>query len=195
MSKQELRLLNVLYDVNIPPSKISTILNTIRDDNRGTFLPKTLFNVNENAGIWLMLQMESYQRSDAAKDSEVPLSVSLYLWCILFVIKYNSCLDFFLVFSKDIDYYCVMHVSGQGLISEAKGRPKGGSRIKLPFSDSKQEKMLELRRDFQLHNDTQLIVMLSIWTKEMNRYVSMFPEVWFSDCTAGEFVYSVLHRL
>jgi hypothetical protein len=47
MSKQELRLLNVLYDVNIPPSKISTILDTIRDDNRGTFLPKTLFNVNE----------------------------------------------------------------------------------------------------------------------------------------------------
>ena len=47
ISKQELRLLNVLYDVNVPPSKISTILDTIRDDNRGTFSPKTLFNVNE----------------------------------------------------------------------------------------------------------------------------------------------------
>ncbi len=47
MSKQELRLLNVLYNVDIPPSKISTILDTIRDDNSGTFLPKTLFNVNE----------------------------------------------------------------------------------------------------------------------------------------------------
>jgi hypothetical protein len=47
MSKQELRLLNVLYDVNVPPSKISTILDTVRDDDRGTFLPKTLFNINE----------------------------------------------------------------------------------------------------------------------------------------------------
>jgi hypothetical protein len=47
ISKQELRLLNVLYDVNVPPSKISTILDTIRDDNRGTFLPKTLFNLNK----------------------------------------------------------------------------------------------------------------------------------------------------
>jgi hypothetical protein len=47
MTKQELKLLNVLYDMTIPPSKISNILDTIRDDNRGTFLPKTLFNVNE----------------------------------------------------------------------------------------------------------------------------------------------------
>ena len=47
ISKQELRLLNVLYDVNVPPSKISTILDTVRDDNRGTFLPKTLFNLND----------------------------------------------------------------------------------------------------------------------------------------------------
>jgi hypothetical protein len=46
-SNQELRLLNVLYDLNIPPSKISTILDTVRDDDRGTFLPKTLFNINE----------------------------------------------------------------------------------------------------------------------------------------------------
>jgi hypothetical protein len=47
MSKQELRLLNVLYEVNVPPFKISTILDTVRDDDRGTFLPKTLLNINE----------------------------------------------------------------------------------------------------------------------------------------------------
>jgi hypothetical protein len=47
MSKQELKLLNVLYDMNVPPSKISTILDTIRDDDRGRFLPKTLFNINK----------------------------------------------------------------------------------------------------------------------------------------------------
>jgi hypothetical protein len=96
---------------------------------------------------------------------------------------------FFLIFSKDVDHYCVIHVSGQRLFPEAKGRSKGGSRIKLPFYNSMQEKMLEMRGDFQLHNDTQMMVMLSICTKEMNRYVSMFPEVWFIDCTAGEFVH------
>ncbi len=51
ISKQELRLLNVLNDVNIPPSKISTILETVGDDDRGTFLPKTLFNHNEKCRI------------------------------------------------------------------------------------------------------------------------------------------------
>jgi hypothetical protein len=47
MSKQEIKLLNVLYDVNLPPSKISTILDTVRDYDKETFLPKTLFNINE----------------------------------------------------------------------------------------------------------------------------------------------------
>jgi hypothetical protein len=47
--------------------------------------------------------------------------------------------------------------------------------------------MLELRKDFRLHNHTQMMVMLSICMKDMNRYVSMYPEVWFIDCTAGEF--------
>jgi hypothetical protein len=54
----------------------------------------------------------------------------------------------FLLFSKDIDYYCVIHVTGQGLFSQAKDRPKGGGNIKLPYSDSVQDKMLELRKDF-----------------------------------------------
>jgi hypothetical protein len=47
MSKQKLKLLNVLYDMNVPPSKLCTILDTVRDDDKGTFLPKTLFNINE----------------------------------------------------------------------------------------------------------------------------------------------------
>ncbi len=51
MSKQELRLLNVLYDLNIPPSKISTILDTVRDDNRGTFYQRLYSILMTNAGI------------------------------------------------------------------------------------------------------------------------------------------------
>jgi hypothetical protein len=33
--------------MNVPPSKISSILDTVRDDTRGTFLPKTILNINE----------------------------------------------------------------------------------------------------------------------------------------------------
>jgi hypothetical protein len=50
--------------------------------------------------------------------------------------------------------------------------------------------ILELQKgDFYLHDDTQMLVMLSISTNDMNRYESMYPEVWFIDCTSGETVF------
>ena len=91
---------------------------------------------------------------------------------------------------KDIDYFCVMHVTGNGLFSQSKGRPtKSDSRQKLKCSQILNEKILELRKDFALHDDTKMLVMLSISTNDMNRYVSMYPEVWFIDCASGETEY------
>ena len=89
---------------------------------------------------------------------------------------------------KDIDYFCVMHVTGNGLFSQSKGRPKSDSRQKLKCSEVLNEKILQLRKDFSLHDDTKMLVMLSISTNDMTRYVSMHPEVWFIDCTSGETV-------
>ena len=47
MTNDEQRLTALLYDVNVPPSTISKILSSIRNDDVGTFLPKTVFNINE----------------------------------------------------------------------------------------------------------------------------------------------------
>jgi hypothetical protein len=47
MSHDELKLTNLLYDINVPPYTIAKVLTTIRDDDVGTFLPKTVFNINE----------------------------------------------------------------------------------------------------------------------------------------------------
>jgi hypothetical protein len=47
LSDAELKLTNHLYDVNVPPSTIAKVLTTLRDDDVGTFLPKTPFNINE----------------------------------------------------------------------------------------------------------------------------------------------------
>ncbi len=47
MSHNELKLTTLLYDVNVPPSTMAKVLTTIRDDDVGTFLPKTVFNINE----------------------------------------------------------------------------------------------------------------------------------------------------
>jgi len=80
----------------------------------------------------------------------------------------------------------VIHDTGKGLYAHAKGRPDGERTSQLNCPEILVEKLIELRKDFGLHNDTQMMVMLSISTKDMNRYVSMYPEVWFIDCTAGE---------
>ncbi len=47
ISHDELKLTTLLYDINAPPSTIAKVLTTIQDDDVGTFLPKTVFNMNE----------------------------------------------------------------------------------------------------------------------------------------------------
>ncbi|MEY3178163.1 MAG: hypothetical protein RJB42_404 [Bacteroidota bacterium] len=47
MSNEEKNLTSILYDVNVPPSTIAHILTTLRNDDVGTFLPKTVFNIND----------------------------------------------------------------------------------------------------------------------------------------------------
>ncbi len=48
LSDAELKLANLLYDINVPPPTVAKVLTTLRDDDDGigTFLPKTLFNIN-----------------------------------------------------------------------------------------------------------------------------------------------------
>ena len=45
-SKDE-QLINILCDANVPPSKITKIMSSIREDDKGMLLPKTIFNINE----------------------------------------------------------------------------------------------------------------------------------------------------
>jgi hypothetical protein len=47
------------------------------------------------------------------------------------------------------------------------------------------DKINELRKEFGLNNETKMVVMLSISMNYMNRYVAMYTQVCFIDCTAG----------
>ncbi len=58
--------------------------------------------------------------------------------------------------------------------------------MRLPSSSYLDKKIQDLRNDFLLHNETKMMLLVSIATNNMIRYVLMFPEVWFLDCTAGE---------
>jgi hypothetical protein len=42
-----------------------------------------------------------------------------------------------------------------------------------------EDNIIELRKDFGLNNETKMVVVLSILTHDMNRYVAMYPKVWF----------------
>jgi hypothetical protein len=44
-----------------------------------------------------------------------------------------------------------------------------------------------LRNDFLINNNAKMLVFVSMATDEMIHLVSMYPEVWFMDTTAGEF--------
>ena len=47
LSDKEQKLINVLMDQNVAPSKISKIMSTLKDNDMGTFLPKTIFYIYE----------------------------------------------------------------------------------------------------------------------------------------------------
>ena len=89
-----------------------------------------------------------------------------------------------------MNYYYVLHKSGKGLFAYPKGRPrkdgnqaKGG--IQLPSSDDIETSILKIRRDKLIPDSSEWMVLLSFATNEMIRYMSMYPQVWFMDCTAG----------
>ncbi len=86
---------------------------------------------------------------------------------------------------RDIDYFCLVHESGRGLFAHAKGRPTGSKITPLPCSTFMMDKINELRKDFGLNNETKMMVMLSISTNDMKRYVAMYPKVWFIRATEG----------
>jgi hypothetical protein len=47
LTYKDKQLINILCDANVPPSKITTIMTSIREDDKGTLVPKTIFNLNE----------------------------------------------------------------------------------------------------------------------------------------------------
>ena len=49
LSEQQQSLINVLCDHKVPPSTICKVLSTLNDDDKGTFIPKFVFNFNEKS--------------------------------------------------------------------------------------------------------------------------------------------------
>jgi hypothetical protein len=59
---------NVLYDANVPPSTISEIISTLHEDDKGTFLPKTIFNITEKSKSLLNMANRILQSMTKAEE-------------------------------------------------------------------------------------------------------------------------------
>ena len=81
----------------------------------------------------------------------------------------------------------VQHETGNGLFAYPRGRPGRDRQIreKIPCPVDVDQKLCKLRLDYGISESKKMMVFLSLATKEMVRYMSMYPEVWFMDCTAG----------
>ncbi len=102
-------------------------------------------------------------------------------------------LTWYTLFRLDISYFYIVHETGKGLMSYAHGRPtkdQNSNPLSNGFecTSEMRDKMLELRNDFNMHNKTKMLLFISIATNNMVTYVSMYPEVWFLDCTYSEII-------
>jgi hypothetical protein len=58
---------------------------------------------------------------------------------------------------------------------------------RLECPEKIEEELAGLRKDFLLNDKCKMIVLVSMATNGMIRLVSMYPEAWFMDTTAGEY--------
>jgi len=80
-------------------------------------------------------------------------------------------------FRAEINHFYVVHENG-GLYACSKRRPtKALAKKRLECPDEIEE---------ELAGKCKMLVLVSMATDEMIRLVSMYPEVWFMDTTAGE---------
>ncbi len=80
-----------------------------------------------------------------------------------------------------------MHENSKGLPAYSRVQlGKDQNCVRFPSSLYLDKNIQDLRNDFLLHNETKMMLLVLIATNNMIRYVLMYPEVWFLDCTAGE---------
>ncbi len=85
-----------------------------------------------------------------------------------------------------MNHFNVVHENG-GLYACSKGPlTKALIKKRLECPEQIKEEVAGLRKDFLLNDKCKMLVLVSMATDEMICFVSMYPEVWFMDTTAGE---------
>jgi hypothetical protein len=106
---------------------------------------------------------------------------------MVYTVEYSYCRTVnYLVTSEEVNHIYVIHENGDGLFACSRGRPrKEEVKIRLDCPPHIELELQNLRNDFLIKNNAKMLVFVSMATDDMIRLVSMYPEVWFMDTTAG----------
>jgi hypothetical protein len=90
-----------------------------------------------------------------------------------------------------VNHFYIVHEDGE-LFACTRGCPtKELTRLRLGCPQQIKDDIQALRDDFLLNGKSKMLVLVSITTDEMICLVSMYPDVWFMDTTAGKFFISI----
>jgi hypothetical protein len=65
------------------------------------------------------------------------------------------------------------------------------TRLRLECPQQIKDDIQALKDDFLMNGKSKMLLLVSMATDEMIRLVSMYPDVWFMDTTAGKFVFII----
>ena len=161
MEQGDLDLLLLLFSVNATGIQISEIMQRLKGPEAGTYLPKRIYDMNQKTEHLQDLALGLIPGCSNAKKSIAKLE------------------------EAGINHFYVVHENG-GLYACSKGRPtKALVKMRLECPEHIEEELLGLRKDFLLNDNCKMLFLVSMATNDMIRLVSMYPEVWFMDTTAG----------
>jgi hypothetical protein len=159
----DIDILTLLFSVNVTPTQISQIMEQLKGPEAGTLLPKRVYDMNKKTEELHDFAHGLLPDSNDAEKTHYKLERS------------------------NINHFYILH-NDTGLYACSKGHPSNEEvRLRLDCSTKIQADLEQLRDDYILNEKSQMLVMISMATNEMIQLMTMYPDVWLMDTTAGEY--------
>jgi hypothetical protein len=167
MEEGDIDLISLLVSAQLSPLQITQIMSQLKGSEFGTILTKQVYDINQKTEELLNLALGLLPDcSDAVKT----------------IAKLEN---------KGVNHFYIVHEEGE-LFACSRGSPtKELTRLRLECPQQINDYIQALRDDFLLNGKSKMLVLVSIATDEMICLVSMYPDVWFMDTTAGKFFISI----
>jgi hypothetical protein len=163
METGDIDILMLLFSVNVTPTQISQIMEQLKGPEAGIFMPKRVYDMNKKTE-----ELHDFAHGLLPDSNDVQKNLS----------KLER---------SNINHFYILR-DNTGLYACSKSCPSNEEvRIQLDCAAKIQADLEQLRDDYILNENNQMVVMISMATNEMVQLVAMYPYVWFMDTTAGEY--------